>query len=93
MHSKIRIRGWGTGLGCTGCRILVPQPGLKPGSPAVEAQSPDHWTIREFPQNYGFRTTLVHHPRTSAGVTDARSPTLPSPGPCPLSLPATGNQG
>ena len=30
-----------------GCRILVSQPGIE--SPAVEAQSPIHWTTREFP--------------------------------------------
>lgn len=26
------------------CRTLVPQPGIKPTAPAVEAQSPNHWT-------------------------------------------------
>ena len=31
------------------CRILVPQPGIKPVPPAVEGQSPTHWTIRELP--------------------------------------------
>ena len=31
------------------CRILVPQPGIKPVPPAVEGQSPIHWTIRELP--------------------------------------------
>ena len=30
------------------CRILVPRPGMEPWSPAVEAQSPNHWTTREF---------------------------------------------
>ena len=25
------------------CGILVPQPGIEPVSPAVEAQSPNHW--------------------------------------------------
>ena len=29
------------------CGILVPRPGIEP--PAVEAQSPNHWTTREFP--------------------------------------------
>ena len=29
------------------CRILVPQPGIEPMPPAVEAQSPDHWTATE----------------------------------------------
>ena len=31
------------------CRILVPRPGIKPGPPAVEAQSLNHWTAREVP--------------------------------------------
>ena len=29
--------------------ILVPQPGIKPVPSAVKAQSPNHWTAREFP--------------------------------------------
>lgn len=31
------------------CGLLVPQPGAEPGSLAVKAQSPDHWTAREVP--------------------------------------------
>ena len=31
------------------CRILVPQSGIEPGPRAVKAQSPNHWTTREFP--------------------------------------------
>ena len=31
------------------CGILVPQPGTEPKSPAVEAQSLNHWTSREVP--------------------------------------------
>ena len=31
------------------CGILVCQQGIKPGSPAVEAQSPNHHTTKEFP--------------------------------------------
>ena len=31
------------------CEILVPQPGIEPLPPAVEAQSPNHWTARELP--------------------------------------------
>ena len=31
------------------CGILVPRPGIKPVPSAVEAQSPNHWTTREFP--------------------------------------------
>ena len=29
------------------CRILDSQPGIESGSPAVEAQSPNHFTTRE----------------------------------------------
>ena len=32
------------------CEILVPQPGIKPVSPAVEAQSPNHCTSEEVSQ-------------------------------------------
>ena len=31
-------------FGCTACGILVPQPGIKPTPPSVEAQSLNHWT-------------------------------------------------
>ena len=31
------------------CRILVPQPGIKPVPPAVEVQCINHWTTREVP--------------------------------------------
>ena len=34
---------------CMACGILVPQPGIKPVPPAVEVQSPNHWTTREVP--------------------------------------------
>ena len=36
--------------------ILVPQPGIEPVPPAVEAQSLNHWTAREVP-----RTELLNH--------------------------------
>ena len=29
--------------------ILVPGPGIEPAPSAVKAQSPNHWTAREFP--------------------------------------------
>ena len=32
------------------CRILVPQPGIEPMPPAMEAWSPNHWTAREVPR-------------------------------------------
>ena len=31
------------------CGILVPQPGIEPAPPALEAQSLNHWTTREVP--------------------------------------------
>ena len=36
-------------LHCWACGILVPQPGIEPTSPAVEAWSLNHWTTREVP--------------------------------------------
>ena len=32
------------------CKILVPQKGIKPAPPAVEAWSVNHWTTREVPE-------------------------------------------
>ena len=34
---------------CLACGILVPQPGIQPVPPAVEAWSLNHWTAREVP--------------------------------------------
>ena len=34
------------------CGILVPRPGIEPGPSAVKAQSPNHWTAREFPKYF-----------------------------------------
>ena len=31
------------------CGILVPQPGIEPTHPALEAQSPNYWATREIP--------------------------------------------
>ena len=36
------------------CRILVPQPGIKPVPPALEAWSLNPWTAREVPRNIFF---------------------------------------
>ena len=36
------------------CGILVPRLGIEPMSPAVEARSPNHWTIREVPKMENF---------------------------------------
>ena len=32
------------------CEILVPQPGIKPSPPTVEARSLNHWIDREVPE-------------------------------------------
>ena len=37
------------------CRLLVAQPGIEPWPPAVEAQSPNHWTARVFPHLNHFK--------------------------------------
>ena len=37
-------------LHCMAYRILVPWLGIEPMPPVVEAQSPNHWTTREFPR-------------------------------------------
>ena len=34
---------------CTACRILVPQSGTEPALSVMKAQSPNQWTVREFP--------------------------------------------
>ena len=37
---------------CVACGILVPRLGIKPMFPAVEVQSPNHWTAREVPGSF-----------------------------------------
>ena len=32
------------------CEVLVPQPRIKPASPAVDVQSPNDWITREAPK-------------------------------------------
>ena len=39
------------------CEILVLQPGIEPIRPTVEAQSPNHWTTREFLTSSSFGQT------------------------------------
>ena len=34
------------------CGILVSQPGTEPAPPELEAQSLNHWTTTEFPEDY-----------------------------------------
>ena len=37
------------------CGILVPQPGIEPTAPAVEALSPSHCTTREVPKKVNLK--------------------------------------
>ena len=39
---------------CTACEILVPQPGIIPMPPALEAWSLNHWTTREAPTFFAY---------------------------------------
>ena len=39
-------------FGCMTCAILVLQLGMEIGPPALEAQSPNHWTARKVPRNF-----------------------------------------
>ena len=48
------------GLLSCGMRDLVPLPGIKPGPPALGAQSLTHWTTREVPIFIFF--TFLHFP-------------------------------
>ena len=41
------------------CGILVPQPGIEPVPHAVEAQSPNFWTAREFPFHALYKKNLL----------------------------------
>ena len=41
------------------CRILVPQLGIEPRPSADTAQSPNHWTTREFPSTFFFFSNLI----------------------------------
>ena len=38
-------------LHCMACRILIPAAGIEPGPLAGKVQSPNHWTVREFPES------------------------------------------
>ena len=40
----------------TACEILIPLSGIKPALLSVKAQSPNHWTVREFPRYLDFLT-------------------------------------
>ena len=42
------------------CGILVPWPGMETGSSAVKAQSPNHWTSREFPIQFSILENPIY---------------------------------
>ena len=44
---------------CMACRILIPRPGIEPASPALGVQSLNHWTAKEIPGKYLFRSKPV----------------------------------
>ena len=43
------------------CRILVPQLGIERLPPAMEVQTPNHWTNRKFPQMYFLTPAFLNH--------------------------------
>ena len=51
----------GGGVHHMACGILVPQPGVEPMSPTVEAQSHNHWTAREVLSTRNFENTFIQH--------------------------------
>ena len=40
------------------CGILIPQPGIKPLPPALEACSLNHWTTREVPDEFTLKREI-----------------------------------
>ena len=71
---------WG-GACLAACGILVPQPGIEPGPLALRAQSPNHWTAREFPDTVFLIPTLpATHPSFKARNGLYSSSGLPSTG-------------
>ena len=52
---------FGGGVHHMACGILVPQPGVEPMSPTVEAQSHNHWTAREVLSTRNFENTFIQH--------------------------------
>ena len=42
-------------------RILVPWPGIEPGPPAVDMQSPNHWTAKEIPSKSVLHSRGITH--------------------------------
>ena len=58
------------------CRILVPRPWIKLVPPAVEAQSSNHWTIREVPKFSAVKSYVVTlgWPQSSLIISPSQGP-------------------
>ena len=58
VDGRMFVKGvvWGSffcfGSTTRACGVLVPQPGVKPAPPAVDAHSLNHWTPREGPGSF-----------------------------------------
>ena len=50
------------------CGILVPQPGIEPAPPAVEARRPNHWTTREVPKESCLKYQQYHNQQLFTGI-------------------------
>ena len=75
-----------TGFFFFGCTVrafgmLVPRPRIEPTPPAVEAQSPNHWTTREFPQTGFLLKVTEQNPNPKPSLLSGK---LPTPPPLPL---------
>ena len=57
-------------LHCAAHGILVPQPGVEPTPPAVEAQCPNHWTTREDPLRGFLKVKVAQSCLTLCNPTD-----------------------
>ena len=55
---------------CAACGMLAPQPAIDPVPPALEVQSPNHWTTREVPR-LDFEQILIRCLLTSGGKGEA----------------------
>ena len=79
----------------TACGILVPRPGIKPVPPAMEAQSPNHWTARGSPKyftfwhNYELEESDLHSPVVRMVTDSQRALALASRDPAALYLKLT----
>ena len=53
---------------CVACGILVPPPRIESAPPAVETQSSNHWTTREFARNCILKLWIQQGRRAHKGV-------------------------